>query len=522
MNIFDYWDKKLTPRKVQRDALEWLSKQSAKYLFLEAPVGSGKSQIGMTYSKFISGAEGDSFILTPQRILQEQYCKSFPNATLAPLYGKSNYPCANKNTTCDIGSLVKSFCTTCPHKLALEQAKQAPNVVLNYTLGFLHFTHLDIFKRRELMILDECHFVEKALVDFDSICISRFQAQESGLIWPELADILTIRKWVVNEYIPIIEAKIAELSEAIRPLFNKPNLTPTDVASLREHERIDTLINELAPLSVLPDKTLIDEYVLVYDKMSIKFKQITARKSFMKTLNPLANRFLFMSSTILNPKGFCRDLGIDPEDAAFISLSSEFPVENRPVYYMPQTKMNAGWISDSRKPDRDKMVSYIDDLLDMHSSDSGIIHTGNFAVAEWLVSNIKSTHHNVFHHNPQSGDDRNSVISAYTKSKKPAVLISPSITEGLDLKDDLGRFAIFAKIPFGFLGDQWIKKRLDLSSEWYQRQALIHMIQGSGRVVRSQNDWGNVYILDASFGYLYDRTKHLIPEWWNSAYLTAG
>ena len=165
------------------------------------------------------------------------------------------------------------------------------------------------------------------------------------------------------------------------------------------------------------------------------------------------------------------------------------------------------------------MVNKVLEILEMHKDDSGIIHTGNFAIASWLVEEIElAAPQKIFHHNPESGDDRGAVIDAFQAYKQPSILISPSITEGLDLKDDLARFAIITKVPFGFLGDQWIKRRMELSKEWYQRRALIDIIQGSGRIVRSTEDWGNTYILDASFRYLFQQVHESVPTWWKDAY----
>jgi ATP-dependent DNA helicase DinG len=155
----------------------------------------------------------------------------------------------------------------------------------------------------------------------------------------------------------------------------------------------------------------------------------------------------------------------------------------------------------------------------MHGEESGIIHTANFQIAKWLVEELEfSVPQQVLHHNPDSGDDRNAIINQYTTTPKPTVLISPSVTEGLDLYDDLARFAIIVKVPFGFLGDQWIKKRLEMSNSWYQRRALIDIIQGGGRIVRSKEDNGNVYILDESWRYLYSQTGHMVPDWWKESY----
>ena len=127
--ILDYWSHPTSPpRNNQVEALEWLEQQTAKYLIVEAPVGCGKSHIGMTYSRYLHSGRGDSFILTPQRILQEQYEKSFDARDLSPLYGKSNYPCIQKNTTCDIGSVVKPVCDSCPQADARRRAAGSPNV----------------------------------------------------------------------------------------------------------------------------------------------------------------------------------------------------------------------------------------------------------------------------------------------------------------------------------------------------------------------------------------------------------
>ena len=59
---------------------------------------------------------------------------------------------------------------------------------------------------------------------------------------------------------------------------------------------------------------------------------------------------------------------------------------------------------------------------------------------------------------------------------------------------------------------------MEMSTAWYQRRTLIGVIQGGGRVVRSETDTGNVYILDGSFGYLKSQTEHMIPDWWKKAY----
>jgi len=524
-NILDFWPIESPPRPNQIKALEWIANQTSKYLILEAPVGSGKSLIGLTYSRWLAQSGGSSFILTPQRILQKQYEHELDNTdqshTLATLYGKSNYNCAGKNTTCDIGSLVKPRCEYCPYTNAIGIAKKTPNLVLNYKLALLLFEYTDIFDPRSLLVLDECHTAEEHLCEFNAVTIIKHRAVKYGAKWKTIPSIKIAHAWLKKTYLPLVTKYLDQSFDEIEDLLDKSGdeLTRKEVKQLREHSKLEDHLDEIAAFSYIPMDTIERDYVLVHDKETMKFKQLTGANNFHKMLKPMADRVLFMSSTIPNHKEYCTDLGIDINDAAFLSIESDFPIENRPVYYMPQMKMNAKWSQPEQEYDRENMLNSIRQVIEMHNGESGIIHTGNFKIAQWLVENLDGVvEHQIIHHNPDSGDDRNSIINQFTASVKPTILISPSITEGLDLRDDQGRFAIFVKVPFPFLGDQWIKRRMEMSTEWYQRRALIGVIQGGGRIVRSKDDHGTVYILDGSWGYLLSQTRGSIPQWWRDAY----
>jgi ATP-dependent DNA helicase DinG len=54
---------------------------------------------------------------------------------------------------------------------------------------------------------------------------------------------------------------------------------------------------------------------------------------------------------------------------------------------------------------------------------------------------------------------RDEVITEHLHSTKPTVLISSSLYIGLDLKDDLSRFQVIAKVPYPDLGDRWINEK---------------------------------------------------------------
>jgi len=524
--ILDFWPKpEFEPRKNQILALDWAEKQTAKYLILEAPVGSGKSLTAITLSKYLSKGDGSSFVLTPQRILQKQYdddFKSHGKRFLASLHGKSNYKCEFKNSTCNIGSIIKPRCHECPFRDAKGHAREASNTVLNYKLALTSFLHTETFKKRELLILDEAHTLEQHLVDFDSVDITYATCERYDIDFKVHTDIESAMKWVKEIYLPKIDDILNQMESDNEDLYDKPgaDISRSEVNKLKEIDELSMHVGEVLEMSMRNMDYLNENFVLVWDKLMFQFKRLTGAYSFSKILEPMANRFLFMTSTILNKTAFCNDLGIDPNDTEFISLESDFPVENRPIYYMPIMKMNAAWKKPEQASDRTRMLKRITDLLDIHKDESGILHTANYAIAIWLVKELENRKisHAIYQHNPNDKIKRNDAISGFIKNDKPSILISPSCTEGLDLKGNLARFAMIVKTPFGYLGDQWIKRRMEMSAEWYRRRAMISVIQGGGRIVRSSEDSGTVYILDSSFGYLYSQAFDMIPEWWKKSF----
>lgn len=487
---------------------------------------SGKSIIGLNLSKYLSHGLGSSFVLTPQRILQNQYeqdFKKFGNNFLASLHGKGNYKCELKKASCNVGSLVKPRCKICPFQAAKKQAVDAHNTVLNYKLALTSFLYTETFKKRNLMIMDEAHTLERHLVDFDSVDITYARCKKYDINFKIQRSIKDAMFWVKETYLPKIENVLSDMESEYEYLYEKAGseISKKELNKLKELKELDAHVCEVLQMSIRTINYLNKNFVLVHDKIMFQFKRLTGAYSFRKILEPMANRFLFMSSTILNKTTFCNDLGINPKDTAFLSLESDFPVENRPIYYMPVMKMNASWNKPEQANDRKLMIDRVVELLNIHKDESGILHTANYQVAMWLVKELRGKiSQEIYHHNPDDDIKRNDAISGFVECQKPSILISPSSTEGLDLKDDLARFAIIVKTPFGYLGDQWIKRRLEMSTEWYQRRAMTEIIQGGGRIVRSADDEAVVYILDGSFGYLYSQCLGMIPKWWKESFKT--
>jgi len=531
--ILKYWPMPgATPRKSQIEALEWIEKlpPHIKYILVELPVGAGKSNFGLNFSGWISQSLGSSFVLTPQRILQRQYENSFEPNRLCSVYGKSNYDCEAKKTDCSLGSIIAPKCGEgCPAKMAMRTAAASPNMVLNYTLALLLFKYNPNISSRKLMIFDECHTLETHLTEFNAVTIGEMRCKKVDMSYYSPKSIERALEWLETEYLPKVKKRFVELDRQIDAIndgmeFNPRSPSKDEREVFRNHKNFKEHLESVNVIMGMERQELEERFVLVNEKKSFKFKELYGKNVFHSLVKPKADKFLFMSATILNKDAYCRDLGLNSDEAAFISIPSEFPVDNRPVIYIPQIKMNYEWNSDKNANNRKDLLLKVKEICDLHKDESGIIHTGNFQIAEWLVEGLNGMiDQNILHHNPESNLNRDDVIAEYLEKAPimPSLLISPSITEGLDLRDDLGRFCIFVKVPFGNLGDEWIKRRKDLSNEWYARQAFINIMQGAGRVTRSKEDYGNTYILDASFGYLYSTMFKYVPHWWRDGYMEA-
>jgi Rad3-related DNA helicase len=95
------------------------------------------------------------------------------------------------------------------------------------------------------------------------------------------------------------------------------------------------------------------------------------------------------------------------------------------------------------------------------------------------------------------------------------------MNEGLDLKDDLARYQIILKVPYLFMGDKRVAKRVNDYGEdkWYNLQAVETICQAYGRAQRNEEDWSRLYILDESFKNLWNRYKYYFTNEFKNSYM---
>jgi Rad3-related DNA helicase len=145
--------------------------------------------------------------------------------------------------------------------------------------------------------------------------------------------------------------------------------------------------------------------------------------------------------------------------------------------------------------------------MENHKKEKGIIHCHTFRIANFIKKNIRSKR--ILIHN---SENRQEMLNKHIRSKTPTVLLSPSMTEGVDLSGDASRFQILCKVPYPFLGDKLIKKKMHKWEWWYPMHTCKTIIQSVGRSVRNNEDHAVTYILDSDWEYFYKKNSNSFPK----------
>jgi Rad3-related DNA helicase len=163
------------------------------------------------------------------------------------------------------------------------------------------------------------------------------------------------------------------------------------------------------------------------------------------------------------------------------------------------------------------LLRVVDKILTAHHNEKGVIHCNSYALGNDIYAHFSRTLHDARMLFPTCADDRDSAMAQHKMSPLPTVLVSPSMTEGFDFKDELARWQVVAKMPYPYLGDQQVAAMKERNPDWYALQTASTIIQACGRIVRTEEDHGVTYILDADFNHLWTRHSHFFPPWFKSA-----
>jgi len=526
------------PRKYQ---LQYITKvlkafRKYKYVAINAPTGAGKSCIAFTVSKIMnkyavpnSMFKNKTFFTVPYITLQNQYCKDFEEMEF--MKGTSNYLCVNTGSDCATApcrmpslnvKILKDHRTTCMYEAAKKAAVSCPMTLFNVAsfLTFLNYTQ--VFDCRKLLICDEAHTLEGVLRNFITVNFSSLKLARFGILEiPEFELPSEYVPWMMDLKDTLIEIhdKLKKKAASIR---TKDTDNIKDLLSEQEFKMFKIASGYIEKIAIFESvkEELDSNFVVNIAKLTkanktIEFKPVMVDRFAHKNLFAFSECVLFLSAT-LYPSSFCRDMGIKKEELYYREIPSTFPEPKKRRPFFIEKHLGAFNYKNLQEKLPD-ILTRVEEIASTYGKVKGIIHTHTFKICDYILKNASSVLKKrlISHRGGMNsfGMNREEALEKHYDSSEPTMLISPSMYEGIDLKDDLGRFSIICKIPFSSLVDPQIKKRMEIDYEWYQWQTVLKIIQAYGRIVRSQKDWGYTFILDAGFISLYNRNWHMFPKW---------
>lgn len=486
---------RVTPRPVQVEALEKISEawDAHKVIALLGSVGIGKSWILYAIQQVVGGAA----IITSQNSLVDQYQQSFKDINI--LKGKARYSCGLAPNCAEFYAMTQTYCDHCPYDCSKKRAEQGDPTVYNIMSFLMALRRGDILAPSTLMI-DEAHTTGNFLREISSTSLRQRDCMFGDR---DLKDIDTIEAYIKRAY------------SQLRKL----------VADKREAGETEGLAD---------DQTLLEKLYFIKDSLEKGFrdyiffaedKSYRGKKEQVLTLKAMlppkamtapfrqADKVLLMSGT-LNPHHIEELIGTDRYK--FIELPNPIPASRR--------KIVASIASNSINAETDPVVyvAKIKELMKKHPDERGIIHA-TYGLAEKLKEYF-DPNVVIFHQK----HDKTDALKRFLNGDGQWLLAS-GMAEGIDLSGDIARVNIICKMQYPYLGDEFVKRRMDQSyfrdgALWYQAEALTHLVQAAGRTTRGPEDYSITYVLDPAVYRVIEKIKSLTkgkPEL-TSQYLTQG
>jgi ATP-dependent DNA helicase DinG len=527
-------------RKEQKRAIEYALdayESGKKYVVLELGTGVGKSAIGVTIARYmeahapaLKNAGGETmtgaYVVTTQKILQEQYLRDFGPASgknlVKSIKSSSNYRCSfyedqscaesrqllSKLTRQLSGSDFQKHCkNSCQYAVEKQQFIDSPISVTNFPYILAESKYSGKLEPRALLVVDEAHNIEAELSKFIEITFSEKFVKDVLKCKPPKGDEQqTVYEWIKSTYSKSLAKHLSNVEKALTKLSG-------DVEGYGNYSKQYELLDK--------HSAKVSRFLEIYKKdnwvMNVVFPPSDSRKSGKKyefkpidvspysddTFFKLGGKVLMMSATIVDKDVYCSSLGLDPADVAFLSIQSPFPLSNRPIHYLPVGSMSKNSIEKTLPV----LVETVKLLLEKHPQEKGIIHATNYRIANYLKEQIESPR--LLLHDSTNRDE---VLKLHVKSSDPTVLLSPSMMEGVDLRDELSRFQVLCKVPFPYLGDLVVKKRMETNGKWYPYTTAKSIIQALGRSIRSESDHAVSYILDQDWDRFYRNNSSFFPS----------
>lgn len=466
------------PRDVQITALKWIEENwdSGKHLVISAPTGAGKSMLART----LQIATG-SPIIAPNNDLVRQYAASYPE--LNKYIGQEHYRCEVFRMTCRTAQRMTncdgSGCGGCPLRQSRERAMNG-STVFN-PLSLWHLIRQEGYEY-DCTIVDEAHSVLNMLRTLSSSS-RRLTNEEFAALRRKGFNARRIDEWILIDF----------LLERAQILYERANLAPTLASKTKFENRALEFEHTAKCLQAESEK-----YAIWFDGQRMNIQAVKVPKNTIKKV--LKGRCILLSATLV--KSDINEI-LNGEPYEYLDLASPIPVKNRKVLFAPSEFRH-----NYQELDPKALVKRTEEIIRAEGTPNTIVHVPYSLAAEmqpyWTLPVI--THER---------EDKARALRQFISDG--GILIGSGCTEGLDLKGDLCRLNIIAKLQWPCLGDSWVKKRRAMQDGymWYLAETLKVVIQAAGRSTRGEDDYSRCIVLDPSFSNLIMQCKKLglVPQY---------
>jgi Rad3-related DNA helicase len=522
------------PRPVQQrlldelgDALADVGDDDVTRVFLvEAPPGVGKSHLAMTLARW----SGDAYLLTSQKLLQDQYEREFGDA-LQLVKGRENYICerypppTRVTTTHGLCRRPRGPMCQCPYARAKLAALNGPIFCTN-TAYFLTLRQWqrEQLRRRRVLIVDEAHNLESQLVRVFTVSFAPDQMKAwFGAPLPRLASAGEYRI-LFEDHVARLDAELTLIDGRLQSL-RPPGFDDEDWLShpltAEEHELLeqhDSLASALARLHFFLDAG-DTEWIVRYPDVglgaTLELVPLTVSAMAPALLWDAADIVVLSSAFMGRREVIASYFGLEPEGVHALASASPFAVERRRIEYRP-----VGILSKATLPELEPaLFAAVASILARHRTQKGLVHAASYVAARRLLAYLADHAPEQFRRVifVESSEAKARALEHHRASPLPTVLLSPSLREGVDLPDDFLRFQIVTKMPFPDLGDPWTAARQQRDPRWYALETAKALVQAYGRSCRHAEDHGVTYILDGQFARFVQRYRPLLPAWFREA-----
>jgi Rad3-related DNA helicase len=471
----------------QIEAIRYLRSPLTPVQILISPTGTGKTAILIATARV---SRLRTYYLTAERRLQEQVREQCPDAHI--FWGQDHYPCIERHERVPVSQGPCQSGYDCPvisecyyyRDKFLVRLREL--TAMNYAVYLTDRRFVGDLPPPGMLACDEAHAIEDELVSALSVVIRREDCLSVKLPFPDL----DITSWYMS-----YRDRVASEVRAAR--------LRRDRAALKRWTRLDAAMRGLDTVTGDPDNWVIES--ATGDEIVLQPIEV---KPFASLLWQGAGRIVLTSATIPDPAYLAEMLALPEYDV--YRVPSQFDPRRRPVVIDP---ISRSVVHRNEPAIWDELVAKCDMILERFPNVRGLIHTGSYERARMLKDRSRYRDRLVV----PGPSDRNQVLARWPYSRPDAVLVSPSMTEGIDLPGDLLRFQIVLKVPFLFRGSPRIRAKLSRDPRYEPYRVAMTITQMAGRAMRSFDDYGVTYIIDPSIRMVLSNWRELFPEWFLDA-----